>query len=319
MVHRYNERSPIFLACRELIDRLWNTGEEALFKGDALIMTRRSHWSAGFTLIELLVVIAIIAILAAILFPVFAGAREKARQISCVNTLKQLGMGASLYVQDYDDNLPGSDLTVTDWGSGPWGPSGQASAHYYSSTRWVPQLLAYVKSPAMFVCPSDADRARNQAAGNVRPPFPVYRTPFPVSYGPNTLFFSPGGRYGGPPQSVTMASVDQPAEKYLLGDCSTAYGFDVENIANLRYANYGPTRGQSNWPPGQFVHDAKKALPDRPADGLARHSEGAEILFADGHVKWLRYNQIPDNDGVNGVQYPRLAGAVVPWQAVGAP
>jgi prepilin-type processing-associated H-X9-DG protein/prepilin-type N-terminal cleavage/methylation domain-containing protein len=307
MVRRPNERSPIHLAHRDLINRLWNAGEEALFKGDCFIMTRRSQWNTGFTLIELLVVIGIIAILAAILFPVFAGAREKARQIACLNNLNQLGTGASLYVQDYDESFPGSDIASAGWGAGPWGANGQMIADYPSASLWIPQLLVYVKSPRMFVCPSDADRSRNLNVGR-------WRTPFPVSYGPNTLFFSPGGRYGGPLHSVPLASVDQPTEKYFLGDCSTAYGFDLENIANLRYANYGPTRGQPKLPPAQFVHDAKKALQDPPAGSMTRHSEGANILFADGHVKWIRHNQIPYNDGANGPQYPRLAGAVVPWQ-----
>ena len=271
------------------------------------MITRRSQWNAGFTLIELLVVIAIIAILAAILYPVFASAREKARQISCMNNLKQLGTSASLYVQDYDESYPAYDLTSTDWGSGPWGPSGQTLANNRSASRWIPQLLAYVRSPRIFACPSDADRTRNENGG-------TWSTPFAVSYGPNTLFFNPGGRLGGPLHSVSLASVDQPTEKYFLGDCSTAYGFDVENIANLRYPNYGPARGQGEWTPAQFVRAARVALPDTPADSMARHSEGSNVLFADGHVKWLRHNQIPNNDGPNGPQYPRLAGAVVPWQ-----
>jgi len=271
-------------------------------------MTRRTQWNTGFTLIELLVVIGIIAILAAILFPVYAGAREKARQLSCTSNLRQLGTGITLYVQDYDESFPAYDSTSTDWGAGPWGVNGQTLANYHSANRWVPQLLAYVKSPQMFVCLSDADRNRNENIG-------YWQTPFPVSYGPNTLFFTPGGRNGGPLTSVTLASVEQPTEKYLLGDCATAYGFDVENIANLRYSNYGPTRALNNWTPFQFVRAAKKALTDTPVGSVARHSEGSNILFADGHVKWVRHNQIPNNDGPNGQQTLLLAGAVVPWQA----
>src|SRR5688572_32605433 len=73
---------------------------------------RRVHGRrAGFTLIELLVVIAIIAILAAILFPVFAQAREKARQAGCMSNCKQLGLASNMYAQDYDEMLPGHDWT----------------------------------------------------------------------------------------------------------------------------------------------------------------------------------------------------------------
>jgi prepilin-type N-terminal cleavage/methylation domain-containing protein/prepilin-type processing-associated H-X9-DG protein len=100
----------------------------------------------AFTLIELLVVIAIIAILAAILFPVFVTAREKARQISCASNLKQLNLGFIQYVQDYDERFPVPAPAGTNWGAG-CGPSGWPN--------WTPWVMPYVKSNGVFVCPSD--------------------------------------------------------------------------------------------------------------------------------------------------------------------
>jgi prepilin-type N-terminal cleavage/methylation domain-containing protein len=89
----------------------------------------------GFTLIELLVVIAMIAILAAILFPVFAQAREKARQISCLSNLNQLGLAMMQYTQDYDEHFPGS---------------------YYYGQGWAEEIYPYVKSVNVYQCPDDS-------------------------------------------------------------------------------------------------------------------------------------------------------------------
>ena len=98
-----------------------------------------SRRRGAFTLIELLVVIAIIAILAAILFPVFAQAREKARQTQCLSNTKQLGLGISQYIQDYDETLP----------MGGWtDPSG-------SVDRWFEMVYPYVRNVGVFVCPSE--------------------------------------------------------------------------------------------------------------------------------------------------------------------
>jgi len=91
----------------------------------------------AFTLIELLVVIAIIAILAAILFPVFATAREKARQTACLSNQKQLALGIIQYTQDYDEYLPNGDSQTN------------------QPTGWAGQIYPYIKSANVYVCPSD--------------------------------------------------------------------------------------------------------------------------------------------------------------------
>src|SRR6056297_3918167 len=102
--------------------------------------------SRGFTLIELLVVIAIIAILAAILFPVFAQARAKARQASCMSNLKQLGLGFEMYAQDYDEMLP-----VWGYGNIDNAENGPDEGFY----SWDTVLEPYIKNVQILKCPSN--------------------------------------------------------------------------------------------------------------------------------------------------------------------
>src|SRR4028118_2247831 len=102
----------------------------------------RSTVNRGFTLIELLVVIAIIAILASILFPVFARARENARRSSCQSNLKQIGLGILQYVQDYDERYPMYRID---------------SATTGLRSTWFAQAQPYLKSTQLFACPSDSD------------------------------------------------------------------------------------------------------------------------------------------------------------------
>src|SRR5690348_8811341 len=114
-------------------------------------MNRCSRGRGGFTLIELLVVIAIIAILAAILFPVFAQAREKARQTSCLSNTKQLGTALMMYVQDYDEMFPKSH-----------GNNGKGAPDFdIWSTSWAVVVQPYIKNYGVFRCPDD---------GNTNPP-----------------------------------------------------------------------------------------------------------------------------------------------------
>ncbi len=161
--------------------------------------------SRGFTLIELLVVIAIIAVLAALLFPVFAQAREKARQTACLSNLKQVGTALALYVQDFDEVFPKAEF----WGGGSF------SEYYSWSSRRC--LQPYLKNVGVYRCPSDTFPTPFDAGYYG---LSADRTPAPISYMANTPFYpmfgvdSPRGlltygpEHGGVPEATSMAAVD---------------------------------------------------------------------------------------------------------------
>jgi len=141
----------------------------------------------GFTLIELLVVIAIIAILAAILFPVFAKAREKARQATCVSNQKQIMNGFTMYAQDYDERYPSAPGL---WGSGqPW-------------IFWPHMIQPYTKSWDVLVCPDRAKTTNWNYQNALYPVAPSYSTV-------DVAMYDPG---------ISMSQVTSPAQKFLLAD-----------------------------------------------------------------------------------------------------
>jgi prepilin-type N-terminal cleavage/methylation domain-containing protein/prepilin-type processing-associated H-X9-DG protein len=144
---------------------------------------------AGFTLIELLVVIAIIAILAAILFPVFAKAREKARQASCLSNVRQMATAWLSYAQDYDECLP---------------------PQYWNGRYWAAIITPYVKNTMIFLCPSDR----------------TYNTTSSIGYyGANTygLQYNPYGTTASTNNGgVAMGQIDAPSSVFMLGDVDGA-------------------------------------------------------------------------------------------------
>jgi prepilin-type N-terminal cleavage/methylation domain-containing protein/prepilin-type processing-associated H-X9-DG protein len=220
----------------------------------------------GFTLIELLVVIAIIAILAAILFPVFAQAREKARSTACLSNLKQVGMATRMYSQDYDEILVPNYLFTS------------------SGTRaWFPDILApYVKSPDVFVCPSFSVPASYKTT----PTAPMQTVK--ISYGGNNWHWWPKGEKNEPdvlgPMGVNRLNVQFNASET-----------SVEFPANTIYIV--DAISQEIWSPPQhdYCNDGKgydrpnsyKGFPLRGQVHF-RHSGGFNAVFVDGHAKWLR-------------------------------
>jgi len=236
----------------------------------------------GFTLIELLVVIAIIAILAAILFPVFAQAREAARKASCQSNLKQLGTAAAMYSQDYDGRL------VCGGGVCFGGPPGCSEANPLPSQQyqWITQ--PYIKNWNVLKCPSD--------------PRPI--TTDPMSYGVNNVGltdFNGGGQNG-----VNESQLQQPAGTIMLiegGNGAHVNGGDTQ----LGERMVGDTTIWNAW--DRVAHDNTGW---NWTDNLPRHGNGNNALFCDGHVKFTVCLQ-PANGGAchvgNDLPFTQMEGA----------
>jgi prepilin-type N-terminal cleavage/methylation domain-containing protein len=251
----------------------------------------------AFTLIELLVVIAIIAILAAILFPVFAQARESARQTSCLSNMKQIGIGLMMYTGDYDEQYPPSQLGLSP-----------------NLVSWPVMIFPYIKSSQVFVCPSASKGAftpdptfvfggtARQYCGQTRtdvsfgiltgadgtqlPPFLVSG----LSYGRNlipysgwqTVGFTGGDKSGfvttGTTLSVTMAQVEEPATSIHVVEAMT-----------------GATGGADPCIQGNSIRGIQQEIrtdhyPDQTASKVAyRHKGGFTALFGDEHAKYRKY------------------------------
>lgn len=257
------------------------------------------HKHRAFTLIELLVVIAIISILAAILFPVFARARESARRASCLSNLKQIGLGIMQYTQDYDERYPLAYYPTADYDTARSNPvaTPPAQAQTISGTpgmtfticdphscsgaykghwlTWMDLIHPYVKSTQIYIDPSAEDTTK---------PSYNYSNALSNVFGASANYdrFGPGFP-GGP---LSLAAVTRPSEVVMVVDMNDLYALSMS--------------------PRTYVQ-ASKSDSRRPA--VTPHFEGSNVVYADGHAKWISMASMlaqtgPDSSGKCNLDAP---------------
>lgn len=260
-------------------------------------MNRTLSNKRAFTLIELLVVIAIIAILAAILFPVFAQARERARAVSCVSNLKQIGLGTMMYVQDYDETFPVAFPNIAPINGGT-----------VDVVPFESMIEPYTKNRQMWACPSSRAKATANygsywdGKGNANPQTRTYSSVGQIrtiegeaKYGSGNNDRNTGmSDWGANPTAI--AAMDAPAETIEVVDVN---GGDI---------HYGSPWGSlftgcDTWKLGgrKKGEDAATVPSGCAGDynnnaGTAGHFESGNYVFADGHVKALKWGAARKND-----------------------
>ena len=248
----------------------------------------REH--GGFTLIELLVVIAIIALLAAILFPVFSRARENARRTTCMSNMKQLGLGIMQYTQDSDGIYPArwSDTYTGTGDAGTSNPDGL-------DMNWTDMIYPYVKNPQVYTCPDRSSeeysfytpQPRNTVDDffwgtyDINATYGAYNSPYLYSPSPYTTTY-----YGASPAGAPESAVSDTPGTIFLSEGSTAWGDAALTTGGIQFGNKG---GQIYWPGGTnptpqtttepYTMSVTNAFVEAP------HLDTTNVLFCDGHVK----------------------------------
>jgi len=238
-------------------------------------MRAHSKGLRGFTLIELLVVIAIIAILAAILFPVFAQAREKARAISCLSNMKQLALGVIMYTQDHDETLP-FDGTVYGWMILPYIKGGSKGADPYTDPFGTASPPG---NDGLFTCPS-----RPSATLGSRIPWGHPYENVVYSFNNTLASYGPIFGYGGPARGQGLAVAERPAELGML----------IETTWQGKGGFSDSFIGQGSWSPISPDGFYESTYP------YGRHTGGLNAAYLDGHAKYSRVTAITGGNDTEG-------------------
>lgn len=234
---------------------------------------RKKHYA--FTLIELLVVIAIVSVLAAILFPVFARVRENARRTSCLSNLKQIGLGARMYTQDYDEKF----MLIA--------VNGLSNSNSSNSFGWADALAPYLKSTQIFQCPSEPNGP------------PGSNSTFAVI--PNSHQYTDYW-YNVMVHGASLSSLDNASLTVLSGDGGSERYDDENTVSAYGYSRYFTGGGSASCETMSLYNTARYEYGDNAGelarivnDGYRRHLDGANFAFADGHVKWFKsYTEGPN-------------------------
>jgi len=220
-----------------------------------------SKTGAAFTLIELLVVIAIIAILAAILFPVFASARAKARQTACLNNEKQIGTALMMYCQDFDETLPLNSGDVSDY------------LKAGAAANWIVGIQPYLKNTdVVFVCPDSVPAINNSG--------PDGSSAVPTQFGNTSM------QGNAAVMQKPLAFLPAPANLIFVGE---------EHISVNR-ALLRPRVKPNTCPPNPVPYEGWHGVIGGKERYNNNHSGGGNLMYCDGHAKWKKFDQIRSGD-----------------------